>query len=77
MIGIQGPLRDGFGLGPWLGVPLLFLAEVGLWWWTQHLLLTARVPWPPLLPGALLTGVALGVLTTTASRSPGPQPQRL
>ncbi|MEU1512087.1 YhjD/YihY/BrkB family envelope integrity protein [Streptomyces sp. NPDC005811] len=67
MIVVQGPLRDGFGLGRWLGVPLLLLAEVGLWWWTQHLLLTARVPWLPLLPGALLTGAALSVLTTTAS----------
>ncbi|WP_330349214.1 YhjD/YihY/BrkB family envelope integrity protein [Streptomyces sp. NBC_00582] len=67
MIGLQGVLRDGFGLGPWLGVPLLFLAEVGLWWWTQHLLLTARLPWLPLLPGALLTGAALSVLTATAS----------
>lgn len=67
MIGVQGSLRDGFGLGLWLGVPLLLLAEVFLWWWTQHLLLTARVPWLPLLPGALLTGAALGVLTATAS----------
>ncbi|GAB7103589.1 hypothetical protein JCM4814A_19030 [Streptomyces phaeofaciens JCM 4814] len=67
MIGLQGVLRSGFGLGLWLGVPLLMAAEVGLWWWTQHLLLTGRVPWAPLLPGALLTGVALGVLTSTAS----------
>ncbi|MFI8824853.1 YhjD/YihY/BrkB family envelope integrity protein [Streptomyces sp. NPDC053431] len=67
MVGAQGSLHSGFGLGLWLGFPLLLLAEVGMWWWTQHLLLTARVPWPPLLPGALLTGVALTVLTSTAS----------
>ncbi|MFI7501328.1 YhjD/YihY/BrkB family envelope integrity protein [Streptomyces sp. NPDC049687] len=67
MIGLQGSLRNGFGLGPWLGLPLLLTAEVGMWWWTQHLLLAARVPWLPLLPGALLTGAALTVLTSTAT----------
>ncbi|KUM85060.1 MULTISPECIES: YhjD/YihY/BrkB family envelope integrity protein [Streptomyces] len=67
MFAVQGTLRDGFGLGLWLGVPLLLIAEVGIWWWTQHLLLVARVPWRPLLPGALLTGTALAVLTSTAS----------
>ncbi|MGY6021816.1 YhjD/YihY/BrkB family envelope integrity protein [Streptomyces spinosirectus] len=67
MIGLQGSLRTGFGLGLWLGVPLLLIAEIVLWWWSQHLLLAARVPWLPLLPGALLTGVALSVLTASAS----------
>ncbi|MGW4164736.1 YhjD/YihY/BrkB family envelope integrity protein, partial [Streptomyces sp. NPDC004788] len=67
MIAAQGTLHDGFGVGLWLGLPLLLLVEVGMWWWTQHLLLTARVPWLPLLPGALLTGIALGVVTSTAS----------
>lgn len=66
MIGVQGVLRDGFGLGPWLGVPLLLVADTALWWWTQHLLLAARVPWRALLPGALLTGVALTLLTSAA-----------
>ncbi|MEU1271120.1 YhjD/YihY/BrkB family envelope integrity protein [Streptomyces sp. NPDC005799] len=66
MFGLQGSLRDGFGLGLWLGVPLLLIAEVAIWWWTQHLLLVARVPWRPLLPGALLTGAALTVLTSAA-----------
>ncbi|WP_234332584.1 YhjD/YihY/BrkB family envelope integrity protein [Streptomyces sp. NRRL S-87] len=67
MIGLQGSLLSGFGAGETLGVVLLFGAEVALWWWTQHLLLTARVPWLPLLPGALLTGAALSVLSATAS----------
>ena len=66
MFAIQGSLRNGFGLGLWLGVPLLLTAEIGIWWWTQHLLLTARVKWLPLLPGAVLTGTALSVLTSTA-----------
>ena len=66
MFGVQGSLREGFGLGLWIGVPLLLVAEVAIWWWTQHLLLVARVPWLPLLPGALLTGAALTVLTSTA-----------
>ncbi|GGN92367.1 hypothetical protein GCM10011579_090140 [Streptomyces albiflavescens] len=63
---LQGPLRNGFGVGLWLGLPLLLATEVGIWWWTQHLLLAARVPWLPLLPGALLTGVAVTVLTVIA-----------
>lgn len=67
MIGLSGSLHTGFGLGLWLGLPLLLLTEIGMWWWTQHLLLAARVPWPALLPGALLTGAALSVLTSTAS----------
>ncbi|MFF1543490.1 YhjD/YihY/BrkB family envelope integrity protein [Streptomyces sp. NPDC058291] len=66
MIAVQGVLRDGFGLGLWLGLPLLLIAETALWWWTQHLLLTSRVPWLPLLPGALLAGAALSVLTSLA-----------
>lgn len=66
MLILQGPLRDGFGVGFWLGLPLLLVTEVGVWWWTQHLLLAARVPWAPLLPGALLTGAAVTALTLTA-----------
>ncbi|MEV6213029.1 YhjD/YihY/BrkB family envelope integrity protein [Kitasatospora sp. NPDC051914] len=55
----QHALHDGFGAGLWLGIPLTFLLDTVLWWWTQHLLLAARVPWRPLLPGALLCGVAV------------------
>ena len=66
VLALQGPLRDGFGVGLWLGLPLLLAVEVGVWWWTQHLLLAARVPWMPLLPGAVLTGVAMTALTVIA-----------
>ncbi|MDH6451619.1 MULTISPECIES: YhjD/YihY/BrkB family envelope integrity protein [unclassified Streptomyces] len=66
MFAIQGSLRNGFGLGLWLGVPLLLIADTCIWWWTQHLLLAARLPWLPLLPGALLTGTALSILTSSA-----------
>ncbi|MEZ0088955.1 ribonuclease BN [Streptacidiphilus sp. EB129] len=62
----QGPLRDGFGAGLWLGVPLTFLAEVCGAWWTQHLLLASRVAWLPLLPGALLVAGTLASLSLTA-----------
>ncbi|MFF3113869.1 YhjD/YihY/BrkB family envelope integrity protein [Kitasatospora sp. NPDC057904] len=55
----QVALWDGFGAGRWLGLPLTFLASTALWWWTQYLLLGGRVRWPPLLPGALLCGVAV------------------
>ncbi|MFI8326652.1 YhjD/YihY/BrkB family envelope integrity protein [Streptomyces sp. NPDC085529] len=61
---LQAPIRDGFGAGAWLGVPLFFVLAVGVWLWTQHLLLAKRVPWLPLLPGALLgaaTSTALGI----------------
>lgn len=63
---LQGPLRDGLGAGPWLGVPLIFLADLAVWWWTQHLLLGARVSWLPLLPGAVLTAAAMTALSVTA-----------
>ncbi|WP_329284586.1 YhjD/YihY/BrkB family envelope integrity protein [Streptomyces sp. NBC_00691] len=63
---VQGPLRDGFGVGLWLGVPVFFLVSVGIWMWTQHLLLAKRVPWPPLLPGAVLAAAATSALALTA-----------
>ncbi|MFF1790452.1 ribonuclease BN [Kitasatospora sp. NPDC058243] len=62
----QGPLRDGFGAGFWLGLPLTFTASFVVWWWTAHLLLSARVGWLPLLPGALLTAAAATALSLTA-----------
>ncbi|WP_042378112.1 YhjD/YihY/BrkB family envelope integrity protein [Streptacidiphilus melanogenes] len=63
---VQGALRGGFGTGLWLGVPLTFLASVVLWWWTQHLLLVRRVPWLPLLPGAVLCATATSALSLSA-----------
>lgn len=63
---VQGPLRHGFGTGLWLGVPLIFLADVAVWWWTQRLLLGPRVRWLPLLPGAVLTAAAMTALSVTA-----------
>ncbi|MFE0647070.1 YhjD/YihY/BrkB family envelope integrity protein [Streptomyces sp. NPDC059534] len=63
---LQEPLREGFGVGLWLGMPVFFLVSTGVWLWTQHLLLVKRVAWLPLLPGALLAGVATSVLGLTA-----------
>ncbi|MFE5793200.1 YhjD/YihY/BrkB family envelope integrity protein [Streptomyces sp. NPDC056503] len=63
---LQAPIRDGFGAGAWLGLPLFFLLSTGVWLWTQHLLLAKRVPWLPLLPGAVLGGAASTVLGITA-----------
>ncbi|PKW11385.1 membrane protein [Streptomyces sp. 1222.5] len=63
---LQGPVRDGFGAGAWLGVPLAFLAQVGLWWWTQHLLLGGLVGWRPLLPGSVIAAAALTALAISA-----------
>ncbi len=66
MLLFQGPVRNGFGAGLWLGVPLSFLDGVAIWWWTQHLLLGGRAPWLPLLPGSVLASAALTGLALTA-----------
>ncbi|MCZ4117990.1 YhjD/YihY/BrkB family envelope integrity protein [Streptomyces sp. H39-S7] len=61
---LQGPLHNGFGVGRALGVPVQFVSATLLWWWTQRLLLGSRIPWLPLLPGAML--VSAGVLGVAA-----------
>ncbi len=38
-----------------LGTPLV----IGWAWWTQYLLLGGRIPWRPLLPGAVVIGVGV------------------
>ncbi|CAM5360740.1 hypothetical protein SAVIM40S_00224 [Streptomyces avidinii] len=63
---VQGPVREGFGLGLWLGIPLTLLFQTGAWWWSQHLLLDGMIRWPPLLPGALLTAAAITALSLGA-----------
>ena len=63
---LQGSVHSGFGAGRWLGLPLNFLADVGVWWWTQRLLLSKRIGWLPLLPGAVLTALAMTALAVTA-----------
>lgn len=62
----HGACRDGFGAGPLVGFPLALATTVLMWWWTQHLLLGGRVPWGPLLPGALLTGCGIAVCDATS-----------
>ncbi|MCX5559764.1 YhjD/YihY/BrkB family envelope integrity protein [Streptomyces sp. NBC_00038] len=59
---LQGPIRNGFGVGLWLGTILFFVVGTGVWLWTQHLLLAGRVSWLPLLPGALLAAAATSAL---------------
>ncbi|GAA3784054.1 hypothetical protein GCM10022403_018430 [Streptomyces coacervatus] len=49
-----------------LGVPLQSVVSCLLWWWTQHLLLVGRVGWLPLLPGALLTGFGVVLLSAVS-----------
>ncbi|WP_137991021.1 YhjD/YihY/BrkB family envelope integrity protein [Streptomyces vilmorinianum] len=63
---VQGPLRDGFGAGLWLGIPVTVVCQTMLWWWSQHLLLGGRIGWLPLLPGAVLTGAAVTALSIGA-----------
>ncbi|MFD0272866.1 YhjD/YihY/BrkB family envelope integrity protein [Kitasatospora sp. NPDC127111] len=55
----ESSVRDGFGAGAWLGVPLTAVLATVMWWWTQHLLLAGRVRWLPLLPGSVLCGVVV------------------
>jgi membrane protein len=44
---------------PGLHIAVTVLGGILLFWWLQRLLLTARVPWTALLPGALATMAAL------------------
>ncbi|MFD9305677.1 YhjD/YihY/BrkB family envelope integrity protein [Streptomyces sp. NPDC060048] len=63
---VQAPLRDGFGVGLWLGIPVTLLCQTALWWWSQHLLLGGAIPWLPLLPGAVITAVSITALSLGA-----------
>ncbi|MFE9561599.1 YhjD/YihY/BrkB family envelope integrity protein [Streptomyces sp. NPDC006487] len=59
----QGALQDAFGAGLAGGFFLALAGNTLLWWWTQHLLLGARIPWLPLLPGALLVASGAQLLS--------------
>ncbi|WP_324616734.1 MULTISPECIES: YhjD/YihY/BrkB family envelope integrity protein [unclassified Streptomyces] len=63
---VQGPVRNGFGVGLWLGIPLTFVFLALAWWWSQHLLLGGLVGWLPLLPGAVLTALGSTALSLVA-----------
>ncbi|WP_244188241.1 YhjD/YihY/BrkB family envelope integrity protein [Streptomyces regalis] len=63
---VQGLLHNGFGLGAGLGFPVVLVIQAVMWWWTQHLLLGGIVRWKPLLPGAVITAVAVSGLSVTA-----------
>ncbi|WP_411102949.1 YhjD/YihY/BrkB family envelope integrity protein [Streptomyces sp. cmx-4-9] len=58
----QGALQTAFGTSRVVGFVLAAVSGVLLWWWTQHLLLGGRVPWLPLLPGAVLAGFGAELL---------------
>ncbi|MGI5447201.1 YhjD/YihY/BrkB family envelope integrity protein [Streptomyces sp. CA-243310] len=64
---MEGPIREGFGAGLWVGIPLSFLLGVGVWLWTQHLFLAGRIGWVALLPGAVLSSIATTVLSLSAA----------
>ncbi|MET9697326.1 YhjD/YihY/BrkB family envelope integrity protein [Streptomyces sp. NPDC006529] len=59
----QGLVQTAFGTGRATGFTLAAVSGTLLWWWTQHLLLGARIPWLPLLPGAAMAGVGEQLLT--------------
>lgn len=62
----QGLLHNRGGLGAGVGIPAILIAETVLWWWTQHLLLGGGIRWSPLLPGAVITAIAVSALSLTA-----------
>ncbi|MFH0515943.1 YhjD/YihY/BrkB family envelope integrity protein [Streptomyces sp. M41] len=63
---VQGLLHNGFGLGAWVGLPVVLVMQAVMWWWTQHMLLGGIIPWRPLVPGSVLTAIAVSVLSVTA-----------
>ncbi|MFD3832413.1 YhjD/YihY/BrkB family envelope integrity protein [Streptomyces sp. NPDC058621] len=63
----QGPVQDAFDAGRAVGFLVAVVTGILLWWWTQRLLLGGRVPWLPLLPGAVLAGVG-GQLLSVGSK---------
>ncbi|MFJ7271749.1 YhjD/YihY/BrkB family envelope integrity protein [Streptomyces sp. NPDC099050] len=62
----QGLVQTAFGTGRTTGFTLAPVSGTLLWWWTQHLLLGSRIPWLPLLPGALLAGFGEQLLTVAS-----------
>ncbi|MEU9250584.1 YhjD/YihY/BrkB family envelope integrity protein [Streptomyces sp. NPDC048270] len=62
----QGPVQNAFGTGLAFGFVLATVSGTLLWWWTQHLLLGGRIPWLPLLPGAVLAGAGEQVLSAAS-----------
>lgn len=63
-LAVQGLLRNE--LGAVLGFTISLLMQTLMWWWTQHLLLGGLVRWAPLLPGALVTALAVSGLSVAA-----------
>ncbi|MCJ0869458.1 YhjD/YihY/BrkB family envelope integrity protein [Streptomyces sp. AP-93] len=62
----QGLVQTAFGTGRITGFTLAAASGTLLWWWTQHLLLGSRIPWLPLLPGAVLAGFGQQLLTVAS-----------
>ncbi|MEV8596353.1 YhjD/YihY/BrkB family envelope integrity protein [Streptomyces sp. NPDC052012] len=62
---LQGLLHNGVDGGTLVAAPVVLVMQTAMWWWTQHLLL-GSVRWWPLLPGAVITAVAVGGLSVTA-----------
>ncbi len=62
----QGLVQTAFGTGRITGFTLAVVTGTLLWWWTQYLLLGSRIPWLPLLPGALLAGFGEQLLTVAS-----------
>ena len=47
-------------------VVVQLIASFGFFWWSQHLLLGARVPWRRLRPGAMFIAAALAILVAVS-----------
>jgi membrane protein len=57
----------GIPLGGVVRLVLQLTINITLWWWTARLLLGGRVSWMTLLPGAVLCGVSVVVLSRLSS----------
>jgi membrane protein len=57
----------GSGAGLILFVPVATVLAIGWWWFTSWYLLLGHVRWRALLPGAVITSLAISAYTATAS----------
>jgi membrane protein len=80
VIALLGTVVRGIGPAGLLRLVEQCVTSSILWWWSAHVLLLARIDWRKLLPGAVVTGIALtiyslasGVVMPTYARTSAQQ----